>query len=288
MKGLDILRMALSGGGATAFILAGLRVSGVWEAPVPWWSLALGGTVLLLLSASTGLLSQEEEAEEAPATPDETGERASPSGMASPGEMLAEAMESGTETPEVTGALESAQDALASMGTSDLAVLLAKMNPTLHDPEYVFVTAPKERGASAETAESNEGTTAKEGEDATESPGAIDAEDKAGDEGTDGGAGVDLDPLCTFEEGEGTSWILRRDQADAAGLEYAAVFRGITLQVHSSLKAIGFLAILTYALSERGIPVNVVSAHYHDHLFVPTEHARDAVRILQGLQQGTE
>jgi hypothetical protein len=271
MKGLDILRMALSGGGATAFILAGLRVSGVWQAPVPWWGLALGGTVLLLLSAATALAFDQEE--------DESEDAVSPSGepeaMASPSQMLAEAMESGTESPEVTGALETAHDALASMGTSDLAVLLTEMNPSLHDPEYVFVTAPKTKdGPGTETASAPDGASGDVGSG---------GEETGRDE--DDASGVDFDPLCTFEEEEGPSWILPRDQADAAGLEYAAVFRGITLQVHSSLKAIGFLAILTYALSERGIPVNVVSAHYHDHLFVPTEHAHEAVRILRGLQQ---
>lgn len=280
MKGLDILRMALSGGGATAFILAGLRVSGLWQAPVPWWGLALGGTVFLLASAAVGLAFESEEAAEEGATGASESEP-----TASPSQMLAEAMESGTETPEVTGALESAHDALASMGTSDLAVLLTEMNPTLHDPEYVFVTAPKDDQASSAEDEPDPG-----GASGDEAAGKTDAEKEGdagtgSDEGKSRASGMEFDPLCTFEEEEGTSWIVPRDQADAAGLEYAAVFRGITLQVHSSLKAIGFLAILTYALSERGIPVNVVSAHYHDHLFVPTEHASDAVRVLQGLQR---
>jgi hypothetical protein len=38
-------------------------------------------------------------------------------------------------------------------------------------------------------------------------------------------------------------------------------------------------------LAEKGISANVVAAYYHDHIFVPTEHANAALAALRGLSQ---
>ena len=56
--------------------------------------------------------------------------------------------------------------------------------------------------------------------------------------------------------------------------------RMITLDVHSALDAIGFLAAVATLLAKAGISVNAVSAYYHDHLFVPREKADEAMRLL--------
>jgi len=77
--------------------------------------------------------------------------------------------------------------------------------------------------------------------------------------------------------------ILPRERADAAGLPYTAVFRKVTLSVHSSLEAVGFLAAITRHLADHGLSVNAVSAYYHDHLFVPAARAEEAVALLQAL-----
>jgi hypothetical protein len=61
----------------------------------------------------------------------------------------------------------------------------------------------------------------------------------------------------------------------------------ITLTVHSSLEAVGFLAAVTVPLAEAGISVNAVSAFHHDHLFVPVERAEDAQLLLQRLAAET-
>ena len=92
-----------------------------------------------------------------------------------------------------------------------------------------------------------------------------------------------FEPVCLFREAEGLTLILKRDQADAAALTYKSVFCLITLSIHSSLEAVGFLAVITGKLAEQGICVNPVSAYYHDHLFVPTSHAQAAMALLQGL-----
>ncbi|RVD48425.1 ACT domain-containing protein, partial [Mesorhizobium sp. M2D.F.Ca.ET.140.01.1.1] len=59
--------------------------------------------------------------------------------------------------------------------------------------------------------------------------------------------------------------------------------RMITLNIHSSLEAVGFLAAITTRLAAAGMSVNPVSAFYHDHLFVPAERAEEAMAILAKL-----
>lgn len=52
------------------------------------------------------------------------------------------------------------------------------------------------------------------------------------------------------------------------------------MQVHSSLEAVGFIAAIANKLAENGISVNVVSAYYHDHLFVSSEKAEQVMQLL--------
>lgn len=95
----------------------------------------------------------------------------------------------------------------------------------------------------------------------------------------------DLKPIGLFYEPEGLTLILPRQQADAAGLPYTSVFRMITLSVHSSLEAVGFLAAIASQLAANGISVNPVSAYYHDHLFIPAARANQAMQLLQELSR---
>jgi len=59
----------------------------------------------------------------------------------------------------------------------------------------------------------------------------------------------------------------------------------ITLNVHSDLEAVGFLAVVSKALAESSISVNTVSAYFHDHLFVPREKAEEAMKVLKVLSK---
>ncbi len=88
-------------------------------------------------------------------------------------------------------------------------------------------------------------------------------------------------PLLTFREAEGTTLVLRRAEAERLGLSHRFPSRLITLTVHSSLDAVGFLAAITARLARAGISVNAVSAFYHDHLFVPEQRADEALRVLK-------
>jgi len=98
-------------------------------------------------------------------------------------------------------------------------------------------------------------------------------------------AQLDIQPVGWFREAEGITLIVERTTAEQAGLTYAFVSRMITLTVHSSLEAVGFLAVITRTLADADISVNPVSAYYHDHLFVPSDKAERAMQLLAMLAQ---
>lgn len=54
----------------------------------------------------------------------------------------------------------------------------------------------------------------------------------------------------------------------------------ITLDVHSSLEAVGFIAAISSRLTQMHIGVNPVSGFFHDHLFVPAGREEDALKLL--------
>ncbi|MEM7661850.1 MAG: ACT domain-containing protein [Pseudomonadota bacterium] len=82
-----------------------------------------------------------------------------------------------------------------------------------------------------------------------------------------------------FREREGWTVI------EAADLETESENRWawLELTVVSDLNAIGFLARISKALADAGIPCNAVAGFYHDHIFVPEAKATDAVSALRGL-----
>lgn len=86
-----------------------------------------------------------------------------------------------------------------------------------------------------------------------------------------------------FREREGVSVILPADEAHAFGLPPAMECAWLTLEVHSPLDAAGLTAAVARALTDEGIPCNVVAALHHDHLFVPVGRGRDALNALRRL-----
>jgi hypothetical protein len=97
-------------------------------------------------------------------------------------------------------------------------------------------------------------------------------------------AALGASPVCVFRESEGVTVILRREDAERSALPFAFPCRMITLNVHSSLEAVGFLAAIATKLARQGISVNAVSAFYHDHLFVPAAQAELALQLLRELR----
>ena len=92
-----------------------------------------------------------------------------------------------------------------------------------------------------------------------------------------------LDPICTFRESEGLTAIVGKQAADKAGVPYTFPCRLITLAVHSSLDAVGFLACITGRLAQAGIACNAVAGFHHDHLFVPELRVTESLDVLSSL-----
>ncbi len=92
-------------------------------------------------------------------------------------------------------------------------------------------------------------------------------------------------PLGTFHEREGISIIVTQQQASDSALAFDTSWACITLEIHSLLSAVGFLAVITAHLARVGISVNPVSAFYHDHLFVPWDKRACALEALIALSR---
>jgi hypothetical protein len=90
----------------------------------------------------------------------------------------------------------------------------------------------------------------------------------------------------TFLEAEGKTLILPRADAESLGLTPLFHAAWITLTIHSDLAAVGFMAAISAALGRAQVSCNVVSAAYHDHLFVPYADRDRALDVLRDLQQG--
>ena len=89
--------------------------------------------------------------------------------------------------------------------------------------------------------------------------------------------------LGSFRETEGTTLILAREEAERLGLAYDYLAAWITLEVHSSLAAVGLTAAFAKALAGEGISCNVIAGFHHDHLFVAEADAERALARLQRL-----
>lgn len=92
-------------------------------------------------------------------------------------------------------------------------------------------------------------------------------------------------PLMTYVEDEGVTVVLERQLAESFGITSGPTWSLITLTVHSDLEAVGFIARMSTELANAGISVNVVSAYYHDHLFVPHDKAEKAMEVLKRLSE---
>lgn len=129
-------------------------------------------------------------------------------------------------------------------GEKELALLLANMRPSLGEDDYVFTTV-RDVSAVMQTG---------------------------------------IRPKAMFVEHEGTTLILTVADAQLAQLTFEGSYRCITLNVHSSLEAVGLTAAVATALAKVNISANVLAAYYHDHIFVPSAKAQQALDTLLDLR----
>lgn len=94
---------------------------------------------------------------------------------------------------------------------------------------------------------------------------------------------AELSPIAAMVEAEGLTLVVPREKADRHGVSYDSVFCGITLQVHSSLEAVGLTAAFAAKLTRHGISANVIAGFYHDHIFVQAHCLQAAMEALHGL-----
>ena len=95
----------------------------------------------------------------------------------------------------------------------------------------------------------------------------------------------DIRARMLFEEVEGSTIICLRADAESHGLVYDYPCRMITLDVHSALESVGFIAAITTEMAKHGMAVNPVSGFYHDHLFVPLGREKEALSVLKALAE---
>lgn len=93
-----------------------------------------------------------------------------------------------------------------------------------------------------------------------------------------------LSALSTFRESEGLSAVLDVRDAERYMLSYTFKSRLITLNVHSSLEAVGFLAVVSAHLARARIPCNAIAGYFHDHILVPVERADEALVVLRAIR----
>ena len=96
---------------------------------------------------------------------------------------------------------------------------------------------------------------------------------------------ANVTPLMTYREEEGTTLILSEQDLAKSGLLHAFFSRAISLQVNSSLYAVGFLALISETLAKASMSINIVSAFHRDYIFVPHNRADEAVALLKKLAE---
>ena len=88
--------------------------------------------------------------------------------------------------------------------------------------------------------------------------------------------------IMWFREEEAATVIVEIDDDSDADID-KRLWAQVVIRIHSSLDAVGMMAAISAALTERGIPCNAVSAYFHDHLFVPWARREDALAAVHAL-----
>jgi uncharacterized protein len=93
--------------------------------------------------------------------------------------------------------------------------------------------------------------------------------------------------FAMIREDEGVTVVAKAGVLAKAGYQVPSEWARITLQIHSSLEAIGLTASFAAALGKAGISANVVAGFYHDHIFVQWDKRQAAMDALIDLSRSS-
>jgi len=93
----------------------------------------------------------------------------------------------------------------------------------------------------------------------------------------------DLEPFASVKEKEGLSLVLEKKKAESANIKFESIFCCISLGIHSDLTSIGLTAKISSVLCENDISSNIIAGYFHDHVFVPSHQAENALKVLHQL-----
>jgi uncharacterized protein len=102
---------------------------------------------------------------------------------------------------------------------------------------------------------------------------------------TAGQASKVLNPFAIIHEHEGTTVVAKTAAIESAGIPVSESWALISLQIHSSLSAVGLTAAFAKALGDVGISANVIAGFFHDHILVQWDKRSEAMLALQNLSK---
>ena len=93
--------------------------------------------------------------------------------------------------------------------------------------------------------------------------------------------------FAVIREQEAMTLVATQSQLQHAGYDARDQWARISLEIHSSLSAVGLTAAFAAKLGSKNISANVIAGFYHDHIFVQWSERHNAVQALQELSQST-